>query len=145
MGKVAAQGFKFKIGNGADPEIFTQVAHVKDWNFPKISQGTIDTTSCDDEWADAIKDGIKRGGPVAFTLHYDPTKAAQKAVREAVESPDAVNVQLTLADAPEDGDPSLCEFALLFGEWEVTGSSGGVVMVSVTGTVKGQVDFTEAE
>lgn len=68
-----AFGTTFEREVTATPGTYAAVAHVNEITPPGIEREALDVTAHDspDQWAEFIG-GIKNGGEVSITLHYDP-------------------------------------------------------------------------
>ena len=67
---------KIARGDAASPEVFTNIAEVRDISGPSMEAETIDVTSHDSTsgWRDHIP-GLKDGGEVTFDVNFDPRVA----------------------------------------------------------------------
>ena len=76
---VFGQGTLLKVGDAADPEVFTTLAEVQDISGPSLSMETVDATSHDSPsgWDEVIA-GLKSGGEVTFDIQYIPSNATHK-------------------------------------------------------------------
>lgn len=72
-----AFGTKLQRGDGADPEVFTDIANVTDITPPGIERETYDVTAHDspEAWREFIG-GLKDGGEVEIEVNHDPAKHA---------------------------------------------------------------------
>lgn len=80
MAEYAGIGTALKMGDGASPEVFTQIAQVGDIKLGALTAGTYDTTTHDNTLA-GYKDfitGLKDGGEVNFILFFDANAATHK-------------------------------------------------------------------
>ena len=66
---------KVTIGTGV-----TEVALMGTWNMPGVQADQLESTAFGDEWKQ-FKMGLKDGGQITFSGHYDPTDAAQTSLR----------------------------------------------------------------
>jgi predicted secreted protein len=69
-----AYGTALQIGNGATPELFTNIAQVADISGPSMSRDSIDTTThqTTGHYKTAVP-GLRDGGEVTFSLNFDPS------------------------------------------------------------------------
>ena len=72
---ISAFGTLLKMGDGADPEIFTAIAEVANISGPSLSMDTIDVTnhSSTDGWREFIG-GLLDGGEISLDINYQPTE-----------------------------------------------------------------------
>jgi predicted secreted protein len=73
MAGLDAYGTTFSRGDGADPEVFTAVAHITEIGGPEESRETYDVTAHDspNQWRQFIG-GLKDGGEVSLELNFFP-------------------------------------------------------------------------
>jgi predicted secreted protein len=66
-------GSKFRVGDGASPEVFTAIAEVTSITPPSITRDVIDATNADspDGWREHIP-GLKDGGEVSIEGNFIP-------------------------------------------------------------------------
>lgn len=75
----AGRGTLLKMGDGGGPEIFTKLANIASFNGPNESFTMLDGTHLDSgEFMEKIP-GMKDGGQVSLTCHFDPTNATHDA------------------------------------------------------------------
>ena len=77
---ISSFGTLLKIGDGADPEVFTTIAEVLDISGPGLSLDTEETTnhSSPGGWEEYVGT-ILRSGEVTFGINYDPVGATHDA------------------------------------------------------------------
>jgi hypothetical protein len=67
-------------GDGGGTEVFTTVAFVKDFDFPKLSRDAIETTSHSSGGVEeAAPSGILKSGDVSFEIVYDAANVTHDA------------------------------------------------------------------
>lgn len=75
----AGRGTLLKMGDAGSPEIFTAIANVASFNGPNESMTMLDGTHLNSgEFMEKIP-GMKDGGQVSLTCHFDPTNATHDA------------------------------------------------------------------
>ena len=77
MAKRTTQGVELRLSNGESPEVFTAIAQVGDVNPSLGSKTEIDATDLASV-AEEIILGLRRGGSITCTLHFDPKLNAHK-------------------------------------------------------------------
>jgi hypothetical protein len=77
-------GSKFELGNGADPEVLTEIAEVFDITPPNESTDTIDVTHM--QSPDAMREfimGLTDPGEISFELNFVPGSTSETAILAA--------------------------------------------------------------
>ena len=76
---LSAYATLLKIGDAADPEVFTTIAEVVNIGGPSLSLDPIDVTnhSSPSAWKEFVA-GLKDGGEVSFEVNFIPTEATHK-------------------------------------------------------------------
>lgn len=138
MGGLPAFGVQLKIGDGAEPEVFTSIAKIHNLGGPGISKAALDVTSHDGNgWKDFVGN-LKDGGEVTLELNWDPSdpthNLATGVLGSLVNESQPTNWQIVW---PDTGSTQW-DFAAL-----VTGFEGGApveekLTASVTLKVSGQ-------
>lgn len=79
---VATIGFGVTLsrGNGASPELFTDIAEVTDISGPGLARDAVEVThtASPNRWREFIS-GLKDGGEVSLTMNHLPNNATQAA------------------------------------------------------------------
>lgn len=95
-----AQGTSLEVGDGADPEVFTRLAHVKgEIPFPQINSDSKEVT--DHDSPDSFKEFIatlKDPGQLKITLNYLATDTTQKALIADAQSREIKNWKIVMVD-----------------------------------------------
>lgn len=70
-------GTTFSTGDGASPEVYTELAEVTKITPPNISRDAVEAThmKSPNAWREFIA-GLKNGGDVSLEINYDPNGAA---------------------------------------------------------------------
>ncbi|MCH7573616.1 MAG: hypothetical protein IIA59_00665 [Candidatus Marinimicrobia bacterium] len=72
-------GIQLERGDGASPEVFTEIVQLLDIKPPGMSLGKTDTTFHDGAgWETSIPSLLKHPGEVAIKVGYDPAAATHK-------------------------------------------------------------------
>jgi predicted secreted protein len=97
MAAVDAFGTKWAMGDGAGPEVFTDVADVTNIGILDVKVDTIETSTHDsaEQWREFIG-GMKDAGELKMEVNYDP--AAHGVIFDAIGG-DPRNHKITLVDA----------------------------------------------
>lgn len=69
------QGTRFQVGNGATPELFTDLAGIKSIGGPSLSNPTLDATDILDEFRQKISAKLCDSGQMSLDLHFDARTA----------------------------------------------------------------------
>jgi len=70
-----AQGTRFQVGDGATPELYTDLAGVKSISGPSLANPTVDATGLLDMARRKISKQLCECGPVVLGLHFDACSA----------------------------------------------------------------------
>lgn len=101
---IAAMGTILKMGDGADPEVFTAIAEVRDISGPSLSGDTVDVTphSTTSSWRRIIPT-LLNPGEVTFDINFIPTEATHKddagGLLDLLKNQTRRNFQLAWSDA----------------------------------------------
>lgn len=137
---IKGYGSVFERGDGADPEVFAEVAEVVSITPPQLTKETVDATHLNspDGYREFLA-GMKDAGEVTFTMAYVANGTGQSDIRDDFEADDVVNYRITL---PNDAT------------WEFSGIVTGLapselsieerVTEAVTIKVSGKPIFTDA-
>ena len=92
-------GVAFAIGDGGDPETFTDVAEVTSVTPPSLSMDTVAATHTDSEegWREYIA-GLLDAGEVTIELNFVPGGASTTALLTKLSSRAAGNFRITFPD-----------------------------------------------
>lgn len=97
-----AQGTQLAIGDGADPEVFTKIAHVKgDIPFPKLTSDVQEVT--DHDSPDHTKEFIATlidPGQLKITINWLASEATHQTLITKAQSREMTNWQITMVDTP---------------------------------------------
>jgi len=99
MGALGSQGSALKLGDGADPEVFTAIGEVI--GVSGVGGGSaseIDVTNLSSSGKEFLM-GLKDEGEVSVTLNLDTGDTQQTALRTARDNSTLKNFQLELTDS----------------------------------------------
>lgn len=71
MTVLTSTGTVIKIGNGADPEVFTAIGQIKDISGPSFELGTEDASHHGSTWREYVPT-LLDAGEVSFEIAFDP-------------------------------------------------------------------------
>ena len=128
-------GTKLKIGDGADPEVFTELAEVNSVSGPGIALDTIDVTH--DASPGGYKEyaaGLLDGGEIKLELNFLPANATQTGLLTALASRAAKNFKLEFPDSTV----TTWSFAAFVTNFEPSAPVDGKLGASVTLKITGQ-------
>jgi len=135
---IAAKGTLLKIGDGADPEVFTTIAEVMNISGPSLSMDAIDVTnqSSVNGWKESIG-GLLDGGEITFDINYLPTDATHNATAGLIndmQNRTLRNFQLVFPDASS----TTWSFSALITGFEPSADVSDKLTASVTLKISGQ-------
>ena len=123
-----SQGVKIARGDGASPEVFTNLPEIREFTGPGGSASIIDVSDLDSTFREKIL-GLPDEGQLSFTIHYIADNAQHQALRSDRAARTLRNFRITWTDT----SPSI--------QWSFTGYvtefsvSGGVDDVVLANTV----------
>lgn len=132
----AALGTQLKMGDGADPEVFTSIAEVRDISGPETTTATEDVSAHDGDGYVQKVATLKDGGDVTFTINYN-SAASQEALAAIAEAnpPTKTNFQIVV---PTD-TPTTLAFAAYCTSFSWALPVAGVITADITLSVTGAV------
>lgn len=96
----AGIGAKIEYGDGESPEVFTEVAEVRNISGPQLSRNTSDATTLDSAGGfEETIPALKTGGQVTLPILWI-NSAAQQDVYDMFDDDDAINWRITLPTNP---------------------------------------------
>lgn len=99
----SSHGLRLEIGDGADPEVFTDIAGIRDLTGPNFGVGTIETTAHDSvNKAREFIGTLQNEKDVTFEIVFDSSHATHDATTGLLSlrsKTDPTNFRLTLTDA----------------------------------------------
>jgi predicted secreted protein len=136
MSATHGYGTKLKLGNGASPEVFTEIPGLKGFTLPSGSADQIDVTAHDSP--DTTKQyisGLIETGELGFDIFFDSSESIHEDLWDLNASGDEKNWQVL---APDTG-ATLFEFAAFVTnmeiEFPVEDAINATVTIKLTGTV----------
>lgn len=138
MTEYAAYGAALNLGDGAGVENFTAIAQCSNISGPGLEVNVLDVTSHDSPngWREKIA-GLKDGGEVTLTIHYDPANATHDATTGLLDefrSGRVSNYQMVFPDAAS----TMWEFAALVSRFEPRAPVDGALTADVRVTITGE-------
>ncbi len=125
---VAVEGFILQVGNGASPEVFTQVCNVSDFTFP-VKSDTVEVTNVGDKWKRRFATLMDLGNPKfkVFWVMTEPTHmnlitGAVKGIRYMMLNQILANWKAIYFDSFTSTD----SFPAFVTGFSITGKVGGV-------------------
>lgn len=132
-----AQGVVLKIGDGASPEVFTEIQEVKSIAGPGGSAADIDVTDLSSTGKE-FKVGLMDEGEVSFDIHYIPSETTHASLRTARAARTLKNFQIVFTDTPA----TTWTFAAYVKGFQMSSAVDQVITATVTLRVTGSI--TEA-
>ena len=137
-----AQGTILRVGNGADPEVFTDVEGCDDFSGPDESKDTIETTSHSSPGGRRqFISGLINSGELTFDLFWTFTEPGQQALYAAFNDREEHNFQM---EFPIDVDDNLLTFPGIVTGFGWAAAKDDAVKRSVTIQVTGEVVPSDA-
>lgn len=132
--------FKVLIGDGNSPPEFSDLCAAVDFGSVGEEKPLVDVTSyCDD--ARAFRNGLADGVEIPLQLNYISGDLGSKALYEAYQSDELVQIRIAKKEDPEVGseDPEYFEFNATVRAWNVSGAIGERATLTFTLKVSGAV------
>ncbi len=136
---LASQGMIVSIGDGASPEVFTNISDVNDISGPDGSAGEIDVTDLDSV-AKEFKRGLTDNGSVSLTMMYIPNNIQHGQLQSDFTSQVEIarNYRITFTDSPV----TLWTFSAYVSTFAITNSLDSTTNANVTLRIKGGITVT---
>lgn len=139
---ISSFGILLQMGDGADPEVFTTIAEVRDISPPELTRDTEETThhTSPGGWEELLGT-LKRSGEVTFEVNWLPTDATHNAsdgILSLYDSGEITNFQIIF---PDSGTTTWA-FAAIVTKFQPTGAVAGVLRGNVTFKPTGPVSLT---
>lgn len=96
---VSAQGAKIAVGDGASPEVFTDIGEVTDFNTPDGEAPDIDVTHLGSTASEFLQ-GLPDNGNVSMSGNFVGSDTAQSTLRTSRVAQTLKNYKITLTDSP---------------------------------------------
>lgn len=139
-GETSSQGTKFYIGDGASPEVFTQVENVLSIDPLEATVGTIDVTHADSTAREYISDQLPDGAEISVECSYVADAPGQLLMQGAFKK--KVNFKLTYGD--DDIDPTEVLFSAAIVRQSLPGyTQGEQNKISWGLKISGPITFAE--
>jgi len=128
-------GTKLKIGDGASPEVFSEIAAVSSVSGPGISLDTIDVTTDDSPGGyKQYAAGLLDAGEIKLELNFLPANTSQTGLLTALASRAAKNFKLVFPDTAA----TTWSFSAFVTNFEPSAPVDGKLSTSVTLKITGQ-------
>lgn len=134
---LASYSALIKIGDGADPEVFTTIAEVMDISGPSLALNTAEVTSHDSGGWKEIIGTILDAGEVSFDINFVPTNATHSQGAGLISDMLARTLRNFQIVFPDSGSTTW-EFAALVTGFEPSAPVDGALTASVTLEISGQ-------
>jgi predicted secreted protein len=137
-GALLAQGVQFKRGDGADPEVFTVVPRL--FNFEiNIESEEVDVTAHDStgNWGEFLAG--RHSGEITAELYYDPQDTVHAAIRTDQLDRDIVNYQVVWPTDPTITDVYALVIVETEDSWEGNGEEAA--QIEITYRITGEPTF----
>lgn len=131
----SSHGTQFQVGDGAEPEVFTTVAEVRDITGPGNTVDTLEVTNHDSGgWKEYIA-MLSDGGEVSFDLNYYGD-ASQSAMRTDQAAKTLRNYQVVIPFATTPENLTFAGYVTSFSyAFPVAGVAAASVTIKITGAV----------
>ncbi|MFA5162091.1 MAG: phage tail tube protein [Elusimicrobiales bacterium] len=132
---ISGFGTKLKMGDGASPEVFSDIAAVSKVGGPGVSLDTIDVTA--DDSPGGYKEyaaGLLDAGEIKLELNFLPANASQTGLLTALTSRAAKNFKLVFPDTAN----TTWSFSAFVTNFEPDAPVDGKLAASVTLKITGQ-------
>lgn len=138
MAKFAAFGTELQIGDGGGPEVFTEVAQVRNITGPSATADTEDVTTHDNAnaWREFISLFLD-GGEVTLELIFDPDGTTHQALRTDFVNRVRRNFKIVFPDATTTTWP----FAGVVTAFGPSAPVDGALTAAVTIKVAGEITY----
>jgi hypothetical protein len=132
-------GVILEMGDGEDPEVFTEIAGVSSLSGPSLSVDTEDVTAHDSPggYEEAVAT-IIRTGEVSMELFFDPGEASHDALKAVMFSRLPRNFVLYFPDHPTKASRTRWSFSAFVTALSPTFEVSGAIGASVTLKLHGQ-------
>lgn len=133
---IVSEGAVLKRGDGASPEVFTEVSEVVDFDGPGGQGSVIDVTHLKSTRREK-RMGLPDEGQVTLTLNHIPTDTMQTGLRSDRANRTLRNFKLELPDSPVQ---TLSFSAYVLG-YSISGGVDAPVRASVVLEITGEVTY----
>lgn len=142
----AGRGALLKMGDAGSPEVFTSVANIASVNGPNESMTMLDGTHLNSgEFMEKIP-GMKDGGQVTLTCHFDPTNATHDAttgLKQKFDDKELTNFKIDLSGVGWTTN-NLISFAAYVNLGAISLAPNEIITRDVTLEVSGAVTWSTA-
>jgi hypothetical protein len=137
MTRYVADGTKIARGDGASPEVFTDVPQVTSITPVGQERSLIDVTNLDSAAREYMK-AIKDGQEINIEAQYDPDNAVHSGLRTDLNAETSRNFRVTFTDSPAQ----TVSFAGMVTNWSIVDISiDNVLTLNVTIKPTGDLTF----
>ena len=133
-----SQGIKIARGDGASPEVFTDIPEIREFTGPGGSASVIDVSDLDSTFREKIL-GLPDEGQLSFTVHYIADNAVHVNLRADRAARTLRNFRITWTDA---SPAKIWTFAGYVTEFSVSGGVDDVVLAAVVIEITGAITET---
>lgn len=131
---LTSQGMAFKRGNGASPEVFTDIPEITSISGPGGSATEIDVTDINST-AKEFRLGLQDEGTISITINYIPANAVHAGLRSDRAASTLRNFRILFTDSPN----TQWDFAGYVNGFTVDNGVDSVTTATVTIRVSGSI------
>jgi hypothetical protein len=143
MAGLAGKGTSIWVGNGASPEVFTEIGKVKSISGPSFSVSFVDTTTHQTEGNFKETAAVLcEAGDLSFAVNYDPsdpTLAPATGLYSKMQDLERANYQLRFP--PSDSEETRMNFAAYVASHPMTFPVDGIVEANITLKIDGAITW----
>lgn len=132
--------FRFQVGNGASPEVFSDMCAVVEASGIGEESPLVDTTTLCDE-ARTYRRGLPDGAEFPLVLNFIQGDAQTRALYQAFKSKAVVSFRMVVQDV---SPPEYYDFRAIIRAWNLQAPSGEKSSVNFTLKVTGQIEWVYA-
>lgn len=132
---IRSQGAVIALGDGASPEVFTDIANVTSISGPTLAASDIEVTDLSSAAKEFLQ-GLEDPSVVTLTCYYASANTQHQTMRDRVGSNTADNYRITLSDA------STISFSARVNEFSLDLGVDAAVGMSLSLKISGAVTFS---
>jgi hypothetical protein len=140
---LSSHGTILKLGDGEEPEVFTEIAEIVDASGPSITKGTHDAPNQNTTWMKRVV-GLLNAGDVTFDVNFIPTDATHGEATGLIgelKKQTPSNWQMVYSDI-ETGSDSQWDFEAFCTSFGQDVPVDGILKSSVTLVINGEPILT---
>jgi len=136
---IPTQGIKVLVGDGAEPEIFTEIAEVSGFDGPSTSANEIEVTTLASTAKEFIA-GLSDNGELSLTVNAVPSDAQQVQIRADLTAGTKRNYQIDFNDGDLTG--TLYTFEAFVKDFPFSASADDKLTGTITLRITGPITIT---